>query len=241
LYVLPLLKENKIVQAFHSLINKVRGRRQEDIDIARDNLAQFRSFDMSVDIHIAMNTLVKLFSAVNYTTGSPMPESEMMRKFSQCVFQDERMVMHNTLLDSMARGHTYQESVDNLYRVMDLLPIDKQRLKPHTRINDITTGTTVGGNGQQRKLFCYSFQFGSCKDKDCQLRHEIVAEAAQKADSCSNELGENDTHAKGQDSTLKQLDAIPDGEQNINFYRGDHQYDPSTDQLYEKYIEEFRN
>jgi hypothetical protein len=57
---------------------------------------------MSVDIHIGMNALVKLFSAVNFTQGSPMPGSELMRKFSQCVFQDEWMVMHNTLLDSMA-------------------------------------------------------------------------------------------------------------------------------------------
>jgi hypothetical protein len=235
------LRENKIVQAFHSLINKVRGRRQEDIDIARNNLAQFRSFDMCVDIHIGMTSLVKLFSAVNYTTGTPMPESEMMRKFSQCVFQDERLVMHNTLLDSMARGHTYQQSVDNFYRVTDLLPVDKQRLKPNQDINAVTHGKTVGDDNQQRKLFCYPFQFGKCSDKDCQLRHEIVAEAVKKAESCSTELGESGKYAKGQDPALKELDTMPDGEQNINFYRGYHQYDQSTDQLYEKYVAEFGN
>jgi hypothetical protein len=178
LYVLPLLRENKIVPAFHSLVNKVRGRRQEDIDTARDNLAQFRSFDMCVDIHIGMTTLVKLFSAINFTTGIPMTESEMMRKFSQCVFQDERLVMHNTLLDSMARGHTYQESVDNIYRVMDLLPVDKQRLKPNPSINAINTGKQGGG---AVKLYCFPFQLGDCSSKDCKFLHEKNVEAAERA------------------------------------------------------------
>ena len=74
---------------------------------------------MSVDIHVEINSLVKLFSALQFTTGVPIPESELMRKLSQCVFRDDRHVLHNTLLDSMARGHTYQESVDTIYRVME--------------------------------------------------------------------------------------------------------------------------
>ena len=48
LYALTLIAENRIIEAFHLLINKIRGRRQEDIETARDNLNQFKGFDIGV-------------------------------------------------------------------------------------------------------------------------------------------------------------------------------------------------
>jgi hypothetical protein len=180
LYALPLVTENKIVEAFHLLINKIRGRRQEDIDTARDNLNSFKGFDMSVDIQVGMNSLVKLFSAVQFTTGIPIPESELMRKLSQCVFRDDRHVLHNTLLDSMARKHTYQESVDSIYRVMDLLPTDKQRIGVSQSMNAISTGKSTDTD-VTKKLYCFPFQLGDCSSKDCKYLHEKDAKAAERA------------------------------------------------------------
>jgi hypothetical protein len=284
LFALPLLKADKIVEAFQALILKVRGTQQVDIDLARDNLREFTTFDMSVEINIGMNTLVKLIAAVNYATGIPLTEDELTRKFHECFFNDNRLVMHNYVLDSMARKHTYQESVDRLYTVMELLPLEKRRITAPVNMDNSITSKNVGNNGQQRKLFCYPFQFDSCSDRDCQLRHEIVAEAAKKADLCSSELGEDNECARGQDTSLKKLDVdlsiadreyfgvsngqtldnnsdglsarkghsinaviasnhlkstMPYGGHNINFSRGDHQYDQSTDQLYDQYVSEF--
>jgi hypothetical protein len=206
LFALPLLKADKVVEAFQALILKVRGTQQVDINLARDNLRKFTTFDMSVEINIGMNTLVKLFAAVNYATGIPLTEDELKRKFNECVFNDNRLVMHNCVMDSMARKHTYQESVDRLYTVMELLPLEKRRITAPVNLDDSITGKNVGNDGQQRKLFCYPFQFGSCSDRDCQLRHEIVAEAAKKAELCSTELGEYNECARSQDTSFKKLD-----------------------------------
>jgi hypothetical protein len=99
------------VEAFQSLILKDRGKQQADINLARDNLKSFTKFDMSVEIDIGMNTLVKLISAVNYATGIALTEDELKRKFHECVFNDERLVMHNTVLDSISKMRKYQETV----------------------------------------------------------------------------------------------------------------------------------
>jgi hypothetical protein len=259
LYVLPLLKENKIVLAFQSLINKVRGKRQEDIDTARDNLAAFRNFDVNVDIQIGMNSMVQLFSAVDFATGTSLTDDERRRKFHQCVFNDPRTVMHNCVLDSIARKHTYQESVDHLYAVMELIPVEKRRLTASVNMTNSTTDKNAGNSSQQKTLFCYPFQFGSCSDRNCQLRHEIVAEAARKAELCSVDMGENNNHAKGQDPAREKLDFNlsnadkeyfrvsssqrlgdnPDGlpAQERHSINAVLAYDQSPDQLFDQYVD----
>lgn len=79
LFALPLTKEDRIVEAFQALVLKVRGKQQADIDLARDNLKAFTSFDLSVEINNAMNSLVKLFAAVNYATGVSSTEDELKK------------------------------------------------------------------------------------------------------------------------------------------------------------------
>jgi hypothetical protein len=54
---------------------------------------------------------------------------------------------------------------------MNMLPVEKLRLRPIQDISAVTHDKPVGDYNQQRKLFCYPFQFGNCSDKDCQLRH----------------------------------------------------------------------
>jgi hypothetical protein len=214
LYALTLITENRIIEAFHLLINKIRGRRQEDIEIARDNLNQFKGFDMSVDIHVGINSLVKLFSALQFTTGVPIPESELMRKLSQCVFRDDRHVLHNTLLDSMARGHTYQESVDTIYRVMDMLPVDKQSIGTHQSINAMTTGKSVNG-GYVKKLYCFPYQLGNCSSKECKYLHEKDAKAAERAKGLKSR---DDRGGKSGDGRLR------DKKFNVNLSVADRQF-----------------
>lgn len=127
-FVQPLLAANKILDAFHALITRVRGTKQIDIARARANLAAFTQFDMSIEIYAGMNELVRLMNEVAFATGISLTEDELKTKFHQCVFNDERINMHNCVLDSMAREYTYQQTVDNLCRVMDLLPPNKQKL-----------------------------------------------------------------------------------------------------------------
>lgn len=97
------------------------------------------------------------------------------------MFNDPRTVMHNCVLDFIAKKHTYQESVDHLYGVMELLPVEKRLLTANVNMANSTTGKNAGNSSQQKTLFCYPFQIGSCSDRNCQIWHEIVAEAARKA------------------------------------------------------------
>jgi hypothetical protein len=180
LFALALMKEGKIVEAFQSLILKVRGKQQEDINLARDNLNKFTQFDMAVEIDIGMNALVKLFSAVHYATGVALTEDELKRKFHECVFNDDRLVMHNTVLESISKMRTYQETVDTLYDIMKLLPIDKQKISGSNSLNAITTGKSPGGGGS-RKRYCYAFQLNKCVTKGCKFLHEIDPEATERA------------------------------------------------------------
>jgi hypothetical protein len=179
LFALPLITEGKIVEAFQALILKVRGKQQADINLARDNLTSFTKFDMSVEIDIGMNTLVKLISAVNYATGVPLTEDELLRKFHECVFNDDRLVMHNTVLDSISKKRTYQETVDNLYEIMKLLPAEKQKISGSNSINAITAGKSLGGGS--KKQYCYPFQLNKCDNKSCRYLHEIDPAATERA------------------------------------------------------------
>jgi hypothetical protein len=179
LFALPLIKEGKILEAFQALILKVRGKQQADINLARDNLTSFTKFDMSVEIDIGMNTLVKLISAVTYATGVALTEDELKRKLHECVFNDERLVMHNTVLDSISKKRTYQETVDNMYEIMRLLPIEKQKLSGSNSFNAITAGKSPGGGS--KKQYCFPFQLNKCDNKSCRFLHEIDSAATEKA------------------------------------------------------------
>lgn len=88
--------------------------------------------------------------------------------------------MHNTFLGSIAKMRTYQETVDNLYDIMKLLPIEKQRLSGHNSINALTSGKNPGGSCN-KKQFCYPYQLGKCTNKKCRYLHEIDSEATDRA------------------------------------------------------------
>lgn len=174
------MKAGKYIEAFQNIILRVRGTKQSDIDKARDNLLAFTCFDSSVEVNISMAALTRLMSDVEFSTGVPLPEDERLRKFHQCAFNDERLPMHTSVVDSIAKSQSFQESVDQLFLVMGRLPLNKQVLKQSSQINSLTTTSGTAGKGS-KITYCYDFQIGKCKKVACKFAHEINAEATERA------------------------------------------------------------
>ncbi len=64
LFVQALMKAGKYIEAFQSIILRVRGTKQSDIDRARDVYNAFTRFDATVEVNISMATLTWLMSDV---------------------------------------------------------------------------------------------------------------------------------------------------------------------------------
>jgi hypothetical protein len=117
------VKAGKYIEAFQNTIIRVRGHKQSDIDKAKDNLATFIHFDPSQEINIGVASMMRVISELQFALGTELIEDERQRKFHQCVFNDERLPMHACVIDSIAKSETFQESVDQLFLVMEKLPI----------------------------------------------------------------------------------------------------------------------
>ena len=188
LFVQPLMLAGKVLEAFHALITRVRGTKQVDIKKARQDLNAFVQFDMTVELPLGMNELTRLMSDLAFATGKPLTEDELKTKFHEIVFNDERLSMHTCLLDSITKELTFQESVDTMFRVMELLPPDKQKLS-----------TTIASfNNMDKKMsgavnYCFDFQHGNCTRKKCRYVHEINSEVKSatkdRKNTTSNDKG----------------------------------------------------
>lgn len=120
------LKTGNYVDAFHSLITKVHGTQQSDRKTARDALDKYTRLDSTVEIGISLAQLSILQSAVEYATKIPLTEDEKHTKLNSLIFVDERIVMHTTLIDCIAKEYSYDKTITRLIHVMKLLPIESQ-------------------------------------------------------------------------------------------------------------------
>ena len=179
LVVQPFLRAAKVVKAFHSVIEKIRGQRQSDREYARKQYASYVKFDPTLEIGVSIAVLTNLQIAIEFATNIPLSEEEKKAKLSELVFCDKRIVMQTSLIDSISKSFSYQQMCDQLVYVMGLLPYEMQTSSTE-KINVFEKNVK---SDQKTLRYCWKFQRNECKDKNCRFIHQLNPQNKGKSDT----------------------------------------------------------
>ncbi len=160
-----MLLEDKIREAFHYLVKKVRGTQQSDITLARSRLDSYIKFDQTKEVSVELAHLGILQQELIYATGLELLEDQYLHKLHQLAFNDERANVSQAVMHSIGDKHTYLQTASYLVEVMERLPIDKQTISVSNSMNtmDVKSKTNI----------CFAFRDGKCDRPNCRFSHDM--------------------------------------------------------------------
>lgn len=184
------MKKGHYVEAFHSLVTKVHGTQQSDRKTAREALDKYVKFDSSEEIGLSLTKLSNLQAAVEYATTISLTEDEKQTKLNSLIFVDERIVLHTSLIDCIAKEYNYERTITQLIHVMKLLPLESQTWNIG-KINKF-------GEKAEFIRYCFDFRDGTCKrGANCKFVHEIDPARKKKSSKGLKGTTEGKSEEKG--------------------------------------------
>jgi hypothetical protein len=160
-----IVAEDEVIEAFHYLVNKIRGNRQSDINMARGRYDSYIKFDKGEEVSVSLAALAILQNELVFASGLELSEDQLLQKLHQCAFNDERSNVSQAVMHSIGIKSTFQQTVSYLVDVMERLPLEKQTVPADSAFNSMNTS--------MKKQVCFHFQKGRCDRRECRFSHDV--------------------------------------------------------------------
>jgi hypothetical protein len=168
------IKNGNGIAVYTKILAKVNGQALRDIDIAQNNLDNFR-INPNKPLPAELCRLDEHIVKLDHAQQSDMPDMRKKNILSKLILKDPRQLFHTTVARS---NQTYQSFKDDLCHLYDNLPASHQTVKM-AAMSDNTPPPPPAN-----KQICYNHLKGKCtKGKGCKYSHDFVEKAPDVKDA----------------------------------------------------------
>ena len=93
------------------MVNKIRGNRQSDINMARGRYDSYIRFDKGEEVSVSLAALAILQNELVFASGLELSEDQLLQKLHQWALNDERSNVSQAVMHSIGIKSTFQQTV----------------------------------------------------------------------------------------------------------------------------------